>query len=264
MNLKDKNVIVTGAASGIGRELVLQLVDKGASVAALDLNVNELEVTKSMAKDQKKVTIHKVDVSNDEDLTKFYGEFSDTYPDADCLINNAGIIQPFINVGDLDMNVVEKVMNVNFYGPLKLTKLFLPDLLKRDEANITNVSSMGGFFPFPGQTVYGSSKAALKILSEGMYSELLDTNVNVMLALPGAIETNITKNSNVESKVSNEDSKMKMTSASDAAKQIIDGIEKKKFKIYVGTDSKIMNLMYKFNDKKAIGFINKKMKEMNN
>jgi short-subunit dehydrogenase len=60
--------------------------------------------------------------------------------------------------------MINKVMNVNFYGPLNLTKLFLPELLKRPAAHIVNISSMGGFFPFPGQTVYGASKAALKLL----------------------------------------------------------------------------------------------------
>ena len=153
------------------------------------------------------------------------------------------------------MDTIYKVMNVNFYGPLKLVKLFLPSFLKRKEGHIVNVSSMGGFFPFPGQTVYGASKAALKLFTEGLYAELLNTNIKVTLVLSGAVNTNISKNSNVE--IDSGNSNYKMLSSKKAAEIIIKGIEKDKFKVYVGKDSKIMNLMYKFNDKKAIKLINK-------
>ena len=75
----------------------------------------------------------------------------------------------------------------------------MEDLTKdKSEQYIVNVSSMGGFFPFPGQTIYGASKAALKIFTEGLYAELEKTNVRVMIVLPGAMNTNITTNSNVK------------------------------------------------------------------
>ncbi|HRD39265.1 MAG TPA: SDR family NAD(P)-dependent oxidoreductase, partial [Bacteroidia bacterium] len=70
-------------------------------------------------------------------------------------------------------------------------KSFLPHLLKRPEAHIVNISSMGGFLPVPGQSIYGATKAAVKLLTEGLRSELLDTNVRVTLIFPGAIGTNI-------------------------------------------------------------------------
>ena len=255
MKVKDKKIIVTGAGSGIGRDLALQLLDKGAYVIALDINEVELNETKRIANNER-LSIHVVDVASDESLNIFKSEYDKIYSEIDMLINNAGIIQPFINVNELDMDTIYRVMNVNFYGPLKLTKIFLPELLKRKEAHIVKVSSMGGFFPFPGQTVYGASKAALKLFTEGLYSELLNTNVKVTLVLPGAIATNISKNSNVEIKG---DGNFKMLSSKKAAEIIIKGIEKNKFKIYVGNDSKMMNIMYKLNDKKAIKLVNKKM-----
>jgi short-subunit dehydrogenase len=164
-------------------------------------------------------------------------------------------------VEKIDDSTINKVMNVNFFGPLKLTRIFLKELLNRKEGYIVNISSMGGFFPFPGQTIYGASKAALKLLSEGLYSELLDTNVKVMVVFPGAIATDIAKNSNI--KIENSDSSFKMLPAKTAAKLIIKGIEKNKFKLYVGTDSKIMNFLYTFNSKSAIKMVNKKMKNLN-
>lgn len=261
MKANDKRIIVTGAGGGIGKELTLQLLSKGAYVAALDINEKTLNSLKEESKNNEHLSIYVVDITNDDSLNKFKEEYFKTNTVIDGLINNAGIIQPFINVDKLNMDIINKVMNVNFYGPLKLTKLFLPELLNRPEAHIVNVSSMGGFFPFPGQTIYGASKAALKLFTEGLYSELLGTNVHVTAVFPGATATDIAKNSNVDMGDTTGNSKFKMTSPVKAASIIINGMEKNKFKIYVGSDSKLMNFMYMINDKFAIGFINKKMKE---
>lgn len=258
MKINNKKIIVTGAGAGIGRQLTLQLLSKGAHVLALDISKKTLEETEKLA-DSKKISTYIVDVSDDASINKFIKEITDIKIDG--IINNAGIIQPFIDVNKLDYNIINRVMDINFYGPLKLTKLLLPSLLKRKEAHIVNVSSMGGFFPVPGQTIYGASKAALKLFTEGLYAELLDTNIGVTIVFPGAIKTDITKNSGVQT---NEDSEinMKMTSPEKAAEQIINAIEKNKFKLYVGMDAKIMNIMYKLNSKFAIKFISNKMKNM--
>ena len=77
---------------------------------------------------------------------------------------------------------IERVLNYNFYGQIYMTKAFLPYLLERPEAHIVNVSSMGGFFPVPGQILYGASKAAVKLFTEGLYAELIETNVDEKLA----------------------------------------------------------------------------------
>ena len=173
---------------------------------------------------------------------------------------NAGIIQPFVKVGELDDNTINKTMNVNFFGPLNLIRLFMEDLTKdKKEQYIVNVSSMGGFFPFPGQTIYGASKAALKLFTEGLFAELENTNVRVMIVLPGAMATNITKNSNVEISTTEENSSFKMLSPAVGASEIIKGIKKNKFKIFLGSDSKFLKLLYKLNSIWAIRYINKKM-----
>ena len=82
-----------------------------------------------------------------------------------------------MTVEDLDYATIERVLNVNLMGTIYLVKAFLPHLKARPEAHIANVSSMGGFLPVPGQVMYGASKAAVKLLTEGLYAELLDTNV---------------------------------------------------------------------------------------
>lgn len=262
MKVKGKKIIVTGAGGGIGKELVLNLLNKGAYVIALDINEKGLEATKKASKKKKNLETYVVNVASDESLNNFKEEFFKKHDAVDGLINNAGIIQPFINVNELEMNMINRVMDVNFYGPLKLTKMFLPTMLKQKEAHIVNVSSMGGFFPFPGQTVYGASKAALKIFTEGLFAELLDTNVKVTIVFPGAIHTDIAKNSNVAMQSSKDAKGYKMTEPDQAAETIINGMENNAFQLYVGSDAKMMNLMYKFNPKAAIKFIKKKMSNM--
>jgi short-subunit dehydrogenase len=91
----------------------------------------------------------------------------------DALVNVAGIIQPFVKINDLDMDDVDLVMNVNFFGPLNLVKTFLPELISRPEAHIVNVSSMGSFAPVPGQTLYGVSKAASRVTSSAIAGKML-------------------------------------------------------------------------------------------
>lgn len=259
MKIKGKNVIVTGGASGVGKELTKQLLERGCNVAAIDINKENLENLKKEL-DSKRLRTYVVDMGDVESIKAFRENYKKDYSDVDIIINNAGIIQPFVKVAELEDKTINKVMNVNFFGPVNLIRFFMDDLIKdRSEQYIVNVSSMGGFFPFPGQTIYGASKAALKIFTEGLYAELEKTNVRVMIVLPGAMNTNITVNSNVKMDMSKEDSNFKMLEPSVAAKKIIEGIEKNKFKLFLGSDAKFLKLLYKINSKAAISFINKKM-----
>ena len=259
MEIKRKNAIITGAASGLGKELTKQMLAKGCNVAAVDINGDNLEKLKEELKSNKLRT-YVVDMGSDESIKKFREDYKKDYSDVDIIINNAGIIQPFVKVDKLDDATINRVMNINFFGPVNLIRYFMEDLTKdRSEQYIVNVSSMGGFFPFPGQTIYGASKAALKIFTEGLYAELEKTNVRVMIVLPGAMNTNITTNSNVKIDTTAEESSFKLLEADVAAATIIDGIEKNKFKIFLGQDAKFLRFLYKINSKWAISFINKKM-----
>ena len=190
MKLNGKVVLVTGAGSGMGREFTLELIRRGAKVAAVDMRQETLDETKKLAGD-KSIATFVLDVTNSDGVKSLPDQIASTLGEVDIVINNAGIIQPFVKVNDLTMEQVQKVMNVNFYGPLSVVKAFLPRLLKRPEAHILNVSSMGAYAPVPGQSVYGASKAAIKLLTEGLRSELTGTNVGVTVAFPGAVATNI-------------------------------------------------------------------------
>jgi short-subunit dehydrogenase len=181
----------------------------------------------------------------------------------DVLINNAGIIQPFIPIKDLTLEQAEKVMNVNFYGPFAMIKAFLPGLLGRPEAHILNVSSMGAYTPVPGQSIYGASKAALKLMTEGLRSELMGTKVGVTIAFPGAVATNITTNSGIAlPKVDEDAPAFKQTAAPVAAKIMLDAIEKNKARVTVGKDATMMDRISRINPVFAANLIYKQMKSL--
>lgn len=267
MKIENKTILVTGAGSGIGKELVLTLLGKGAKVAAVDMHAEALEELKKAAGDKaNRISTHVLNITDKAGVANLPKEAMARQGSIDGIINCAGIIQPFVRVNDLDYEAIERVMNVNFYGTLYMIKAFLPDLLKRPEAYIVNVSSMGGFLPVPGQSVYGASKAAVKLLTEGLYAELKDTNVHVSVVFPGATRTNISDNSGVSSAASTEKKSKKrefpMLEASEAARIIVNGIEKNKFQIFTGKDCNLMNKLYRLNPVFATNLIAKQMKSL--
>ncbi len=199
MKLDNKVIAVTGAGSGIGRELTRQLLIKGARVAAIDYNAQTLQETLAELKGEglaaeNTVSTHIADVSNQEQVSVLPQAIIERHGQIDGLINNAGIIQPFTHAADLPLETYERIFNINWWGVVYLVKAFLPILKDRPEAHIANVSSMGGYMPFPGQVSYGSSKAAVKLFTEGLMVELKSTNVGMSVVYPGAVQTNITDN----------------------------------------------------------------------
>lgn len=265
MKASEKTFVVTGAGGGIGGELVLELLSRGAKVAAVDVKLEGMQLIQQRAGEHgKNMSLHPLDITNRQAVMALPEAVIAAHGQVDGLINCAGIIQPFVKVNELDMTAIERVMNVNFYGTLAMTKAFLPYLLKRSEAHLVNVSSMGGFLPVPGQSVYGASKAAVKLLTEGLYAELLDSPVRVSVVFPGATETDITKNSGVEAPTNARDAakKFKMLPAKKAAEIILDGIQANRPQIYTGSDSKLMNTLYRLNPVFATKLIAKQMKSL--
>ena len=189
MQINTKVFVVTGGGSGIGRQVVLGLVKRGARVAAVDLNEAGLAETARLAGAGERLTTHVVDVTDRGQVAALADEMLAAHGAIDGLLNVAGIIQPFVRVNDLDFSQMEKVMAVNFWGVINTTKTFLPLLLERPAASIVNVASMGAVAPVPGQTIYGASKAAVKMLTEGLYAELMDTNVAATVVIMGGSAT---------------------------------------------------------------------------
>jgi short-subunit dehydrogenase len=265
MKLSNKTIVVTGGGSGIGQQLVLELLRRGAKVAATDISEDNLSETYSLIPDSFKGNFskHIFNIADKDAAEALPNEVIEQHGAVDGIINNAGIIQPFVKINDLTYDQIERVMQINFYGSLFMIKSFLPHLLKRPTAHITNVSSMGGFLPVPGQSIYGAAKAAIKLMSEGLYAELKDSNVNVSVVFPGAIATNIVTNSGLDMQaISQENGNHKTLPADKAAQIILDGMERNKVRIYVGKDSKMMNLLYRLAPGFATNLIAKQMKSL--
>lgn len=268
MKVEGKVLIVTGAGSGIGREVALEAIRRGAAVAAVDVNAATLDETATLAGAGERLSTHVVDISDKAAVQALPAAVSERLGAVDGIVHCAGIIQPFVRFKDLDDAAIERVFAVNWLGTLYLTRTLLPLLLQRPEGHIVNISSMGGFLPVPGQTIYGATKAAVKLLTEGLHSECAGTNVRVTVVFPGAVATNITTNSGVEPPTSGMDPKKleEMTRralpADKAARIILDGMEKDAFRVMVGSDAKLMDRLYRLHPRRATAFIAKQMKSL--
>lgn len=156
MKVAEKLWLVTGGGNGMGRSLVLTLLARGARVVTVDINQQGLDETLALAgTNDSSLSTYALNIADREAVEKTVAQILSENGPMDGVINNAGIIQPFKNVNELDYPTLERVFNVNFWGTLYLTKTLLPHLLKRPESHIVNVSSMGGFFAFPGKPYTG-------------------------------------------------------------------------------------------------------------
>lgn len=268
MKVNNRVFVVTGAGSGIGREITLCLLLRGACVAGVDLNTKALEETTQLAGGYaKNLAVFELDVCRREDVENLPRRVLDRFGSVDGIINNAGIIQRFSKLNELDYQSIDRLIDVNIRGALYVTKEFLPHLLLRPEAYITNISSMGGFVPFPGQTIYGATKAAVKLMTEGLASELLDSNVRVAVVFPGAVATNIIANSGVGTNgytkdATNAQSKMKALPPGKAAEMIVNGIEQNSDRIFIGRDSILLDKLYRLAPRFAARVIANQMRAL--
>lgn len=262
MEISDKVFVVTGGGNGIGREVVLALLTGGGRVAAVDLREEGLAETTTLAAAGDRLSTHAVDISDRTAVEKLPAAVKKAHGAVDGLVNVAGIIHQFKPISELTFDEIERVMNVNFWGTVNTVKAFLPALLQRPAASVVNVSSMGALVPFPGQSAYGASKAAVKLFTEGLYAELRGTNVAVTLVFPGAVGTNITANSGVQMPGSaGAAQSMKMTTAVSAGAQIVAAIEKGSYKVRIGSDAKLLDRMARLMPQRSTGIIADQMKK---
>ena len=179
------------------------------------------------------------------------------------LLNVAGIIQRFVPFAELEVDDIERVLQVNFWGVVATVRAFLPHLLRRPEAALVNVSSMGAFIPVPGQSVYGASKAAVKLLTEGLHAELRDTPVRVTVVFPGAVATSITDNSGVKAPAvagaNDNAANTKVLPPAQAADIIIRGMQKGAYRVLVGRDAQVMDWFTRLVPERAMTMIADRM-----
>lgn len=254
---------ITGAASGIGRELALALAAKGCHLSLTDVDEDGLAATKSLISADVKVYTSILDVANKASYEAYVEKVLGEFGHVDLVINNAGrsVADAFASGSIEDF---EQVMDVNFWGTFYGTKLFLPTLMKRPHATIVNVSSVNALIPFPNQSSYNTSKSAIMGMSESLQQELSGTGVRVMVVYPGGVRTNIVKNSKFvkgpKAGMSQEDSasyfeKVAMTSAPRAARRIVSGIERGKQRLRIGPDAFLFDYLKRLAPRFAVKLI---------
>lgn len=245
----NKVVVVTGAASGIGRALAQQLSGDGAHLALSDVNMAGLEETKASLKGSGKVTLHTLDVADRAAWEAYAETVIADHGQVDAIVNNAGVALSQ-TIEKMSYEDIEWIMNINFWGVVYGTKTFLPLLKERPEAAIINISSIFGIIALPTQSAYNASKFAVRGFTESLRQELKNTNVMVTTVHPGGIKTNIVRNGRMETSLAGDKSqaeqekdfdKMAKTTPAQAATTILNGTLKGKRRILIGADARAMD-----------------------
>jgi short-subunit dehydrogenase len=249
---------ITGAASGIGRALALELAARGCDLALADrdeagMQTLAAEIAKAHSQ---KVTVHRVDVGESSQIEAFAQAAVAEHAALNIVVNNAGValLGQFNEIGQAQM---DWLMNINFWGVVHSTRAFLPHLARQREAHIVNLSSIFGIVAPPGQTAYAAAKFAVRGFSESLRHELQMAASPVRLSVvhPGGVATNIVRNSRTgvgmtdnarrAQSIERFDNAAKTTPAA-AALRIIAGIEKNAPRILIGNDARFMDLLQRF------------------
>lgn len=246
--METKVVIVTGAGSGIGKAIALIFGKKGYSVVLNGRSSSKLEeVQFALNNDGVKSLIVLGDVSVEEDCKKLIDETIQNFGRLDVLINNAGISMRAL-FEDLDLNVIRKVMETNFWGTVCCSKFALPHLLKV-KGSIVGVSSIAGKKGLPGRTGYSASKFAMEGFLETVRTENLKKGLHVLVACPGFTATDIRNAALAGDGSAQGESprdEQEMMSADEVAKHIYNAVEKRKRDLILTTNGKLTIWLNKF------------------
>lgn len=192
--MKDKVVVITGGSSGIGKALAEVFGRNGSKILITGRNSQDLAVAVDDLRKQGIIAEgFSADVSREEDNRRMAEQAINHFGRIDILINNAGISMRAL-FEDVDLEVVKKVMDTNFYGVLYATKYCLPEIVK-NQGSVIGISSIAGYRGLPARTGYSASKFALNGFLEVLRTEMLKRGVHVMTACPGFTTSNIRKRS---------------------------------------------------------------------
>lgn len=247
---QNKICVISGAASGIGRALALALAARGAVLAISDINEKGLSETVEMVGGSNRVMNDVFDMADAAAIADYAQKVEQTLGAADYVFNVAGLTRVG-NFVDTPLESMEKVMDVNYWGVVRMSKAFIDQILSK-KGTLVNISSVFGFIGYAGQTHYCASKFAVRGFTETLAQELKGTGVGICSVHPGGIATNIARNAVADKLPNNGASreemdaafdKMAITSPVKAAKVILKGAAKKKRRILIGSDARIISLV---------------------
>ncbi len=253
MQIQNKNIVITGTGSGIGKALAIECAKAGANVIINDYKSDLLQETVTYLKalgGNHRVMAKAFDVSDRAAFENFAKEAIEEMGTIDGVINNAGVALGRFSVEETPYEDFEWLLGINLWGMIYGTKSFLPHLISRPEAFVVNISSIFGIMGVGFQSAYCTSKFAIRGFTESLRMEMqgLHPHVKVISVHPGGIDTNIARNSRwaedaneAERQQSIQDFEklLAKTSSEQAAKVIIKGIQKKQERILIGNDAKL-------------------------
>lgn len=239
----NKTIWITGASSGIGRAFAIEVAKFSTTLILSSRNTDELEkVKQECEKNGAKAIVQKLDLGNTDEIQDIVNRVFSQVTNVDILVNNGGISQRSLTY-ETDLSVDRKIMEVNYFGSIALTKAVLPKMIEQKSGHILAVSSIVGAFGFPLRSAYSASKHAIHGFYETLFFEVKQFNINVSIVLPGRIKTNVSKNAltkdgSVYGKM--DDGQGDGMPADKCAKIIIKGIKKNKKEILVGNNELMM------------------------
>ncbi|WP_373081065.1 SDR family NAD(P)-dependent oxidoreductase [Zhongshania sp.] len=244
-NLNNKVIAVSGAASGIGRALVEGLLASGARVAASDIDNTNLQSLREYGAAEL-LLLSRVDVSDQSAMQAWASEVKSHFGEVDGVINNAGVALS-CHAADQPREQMEWLFNINYWGVINGVEAFLPELLRRPEACIVNISSLFGLLSVPSQSAYNAAKFAVRGYSESLRQDLRETSVKVVTVHPGGIQTNIANNGRHLHSITGNAADVEKTAAlfnsiaatspKQAANKIIRGLQKSSRRVLIGSDA---------------------------
>jgi short-subunit dehydrogenase len=241
--------VITGAGSGIGRALALNLAGEGGRLAISDIDQEAVVRTASLARQRgAEVESYVLDVSSRPAVFAHAGRVRERFGGVNLVINNAGVAVSK-TVQDMPIEDIEWLMGINFWGVVYGTKAFLPALIESGDGHLVNISSVFGMIAVPTQAAYNAAKFAVRGFTEALRQELLADRAPVQVSCvhPGGIKTNIARAARSNDQTPDElaaafDKLAKMTPER-AAEVILAGVRRNRARIFVGTDAKVLDLM---------------------
>ena len=252
-DLTERVVVVTGAGSGIGRELALQAASSGASLAINDFNAETLEETAAAVREHGAAVYSRAfDVGSREAMDDFAAGVQLEYGRVDTVINNAGVALGQMNLEHVSTDDFQWIVNVNLWGVVHGTMAFLPHLREQFKSRLVNVCSSFGLLAVPGQAAYCTTKFAVRGFTDSLRLELMDTGVGVTLVSPSQVKSNIIRNGRHQDDASRADlirkfdTYMTRMTPAEAATIIWNGLARGKDHIVVGGDAKLFSFASRF------------------
>jgi len=245
-----KTVVITGAASGIGRALAVNLASRGASLALADRNSEGLaETAAAVTPACSHLKTYDLDVSDRESVYRFADSVARDFGQVDVVINNAGVALSE-TVENMTYEDFEWVMNINFWGVVYGTKAFLPYLREAQEGCVVNLSSVFGLIGVPTQAAYNASKFAVRGFTEALRLELAGSSVHAICVHPGGIKTNIARNARFHTGLDGsldrtravaDFDRIARTSPEQAAETIVQAIRRNRERVLIGNDARVID-----------------------